>query len=189
MEEQAKWDDGPVSFGIKPVTQYTFQELRVAFGVFAQKVEQLELKQAMFEQVAQQVYGALKARVDKLDGTGADSNGDDIDLMSILELTTWAKAMSTKVAELDLMGDLRDAAATKGIAVLRQDVDNHTQAIERLQSPTAEDRAKLVEDILAFPLADLSKPVDTAGLFAKMLDIEAQVMAHVEDIEEARADG
>lgn len=189
MEEQAKWDDGPVSFGVKPVTKYTFQELRVAFGVFAQKVEQLELKQAMFEQVAQQVYSTLKARVDKLDGTGADGNDDDLDLMSISELTTWAKAMSTKVAELDLMGDLRNAAATKGIDALRQDVDSHTQLIERLQSPTAEDRANLVEDILAFPLADLSKPVNTVGLFAKMLDIEAQVMAQAEDIEEARADG
>lgn len=189
MEEQAKWDDGPVSFGVKSVTQYTFQELRVAFGVFAQKVEQLELKQAMFEQVAQQVYGALKARVDKLDGTGADGNDDDLDLMSISELTTWAKAMSTKVAELDLMGDLRNAAATKGIAALRQDVDGHTQIIERLQSPTDEHLAKLAEAVLSVPLDKFAYKGYEAGIFGKVHDIESQVMAQAEDIEEARADG
>jgi hypothetical protein len=189
MEEQAKWDDGPVSFGVKPVTEYTFQELRVAFGVFAQKVEQIELKQAMFEQVAQQVYGALKARVDKLDGTGAKCNDDDVDLMSILELTTWAKAMSTKVAELDIMGDLRDARATKGIDVLRKDVDGHARAIEQLQSPTDEDLAKLAEAVLSVPLDKFEFKGYEAGIFGKVHGIEAQVMAQAEDIEEARADG
>ena len=189
MEEQAKWDDGPVSFGVKSVTQYTFQELRVAFGVFAQKVEQLELKQAMFEQVAQQVYGALKARVDKLDGSGNEDNDDDIDLMSIPELTTWAKAMSTKVAELDMMGHLRDVVATNGIAALRQDVDGHTQIIERLQSPTDEHLAKLAEAVLSVPLDKFTHKGYEVGIFGKVHGIEAQMMAQAEDIEEARADG
>lgn len=185
MEEQAKWDDGPVNFGVKPVTEYTFEEMRQAFGVLAQKIEQMALNQQMFEQVAQQVYGTLKARVEKLDG----GDNEELEHMTTLELTAWSKQISSKVADLMLVGDLRDNRATRDIAALRQDVDNHTQIIERLQSPTAEDRAKLVEDILAFPLADLSKPVDTVGLFAKMLDIESQVMTQAEDIEEARAGG
>lgn len=185
MEEQAKWDDGSVDFGIKPVTEYTFEEMRQAFGVMAQKVEQMALKQEMFEQVAQQVYGTLKARVDKLEG----GDNDDLELMTVLELTTWAKEISKKVAELILLGDLRDSAATKGIAGLRHDVDNHAQLIERLRSPTGEDIATLTEEILAFPLADLSSSIAPSGLFAKMLSIESQVMAQAEDIEEARADG
>lgn len=44
MEEQSKWDDGAVDFGVKSVTEYTDAELRLAFGALAQKVEQMEIK-------------------------------------------------------------------------------------------------------------------------------------------------
>lgn len=165
MEEQAKWDDGSVDFGIKPVTEYTDAELRLAFGALAQKVEQLEMKNTMFQQLSQEVYGQLQNKVSGI-------KSDVTSLEQRVDLLT----ESTKSTLFD-------------VSLHRESINSLLREIDRLKSPADEDLVKLAEAVLSVSLDKFSPTTHEVGIFAKMLSIESQVMAQAEDVEEARADG
>jgi hypothetical protein len=165
MEEQSKWDDGNLDLGVKQVTEYTSEELRVAFGALAQKVEQLELNATLFQSLAQQVYGRLQN--------------------DVAGLRTDAFTLEKRVDTLD--ESYRSTLVE--VTLHRQSITDHAHMIKQLQSPTDENLAKLAEAVLSVPLDKFAHNVYEAGIFGKVHGIEAQVMAQAEDIEEARADG
>ena len=165
MEEQAKWDDGPVNFGVKPVTEYTDAELRLAFGALAQKVEQMEIKKTMFETLSQQVYGRLQNDVSAIKS----------------DVTTLER-------RADTLSDSHRSTLFE-VSLHRESINSQMRMIDQLKSPTDEDLAKLAEAVLSLPLDKFVHPHHKVGIFGKLLDIESQVMVQAEDIEEARADG
>lgn len=172
MEEQSKWDDGDLDLGVKQVTDYTDQELRVAFGALAQKVEQLELNATLFQSLAQQVYGRLQNDVAGLKSDMATQEK---------RVDTLSESHTSTLFEVSLH--------RQSINTQLQSMNDHARTLERLQSPTDEDLAKLAEAVLSVPLDKFAYKGYEAGIFGKVHGIESQVMAQAEDIEEARADG